>query len=51
MVSYYKLRPTKSKRVNRLNHQSNLNEKLINDGGEIQINDAPLPHIERLQIK
>ena len=30
---------------------SNLIEKLINDGGEIQITDAPLPHIERLQIK
>ena len=36
MVSYYKLRPTKSKLVNRLNHQSNLIEKIINDGGEIQ---------------
>lgn len=51
MVSYYKLRPTKSKLVNRLNHQSNLIEKLINEGGENQIADTPFPHIERLQTK
>jgi len=51
MVSYNKIRPKKSKLVNRMNHQSNLLEKLINDGGKIQITNAPLPHIERLQIK
>jgi len=51
MVSYYTIRPTKNKLVYPLNHQSNLIEKLINGGGEIQIIDAPLLHIKRLQIK
>ncbi|GIS85401.1 MAG: hypothetical protein CM1200mP16_17010 [Nitrospina sp.] len=52
MVSHYKIRPTKIKFFKTIeNPQSNLIEKLINDGGEIQINDAPPPHIERLQIK
>ena len=51
MVLYYKLRPAKSKLVNRLNHQPNLIEKLINGREDIQITDALLPYIERLQIK
>ena len=51
MVLYYKLRPAKSKLVNRLNHQPNLVEKLINCGEDIQIPNALFPHIKRLQIK
>tara|TARA_B100000686_G_scaffold214842_1_gene221778 strand:- start:564 stop:719 length:156 start_codon:yes stop_codon:yes gene_type:complete len=51
MVSYYKLKPKKSKLINRLNQQSNLIEKLINDGVEIQNTETPLSHNERLQIK
>jgi len=51
MVPCNKLRLTKSKLVKRLNYQSNLIEKLINDGGEIQITDASLLPYKRLQIK
>ena len=51
MVPYNKRKPTKSKPVNQLKYQSNLIEKLINDGGEIQIADASLLPYKRLQIK
>ena len=50
MVPCNKLRLTKSKLVKRLNYQSNLIEKLINDGGEIQITDASLLLYKRLKI-
>ena len=52
MVPYNKRRPTKSKPVNQLKYQSNLIEKSINDGGEIQITDlAFLLQYKRLKVK